>query len=43
MEKKIPGQFIKGFFEKSVSKLPDFEDLKKKNSPLKLPNVVNRC
>jgi hypothetical protein len=26
MEKKIPGQFIKGFFEKSVSKLPDFED-----------------
>jgi hypothetical protein len=24
--KKNQGQFLKGFFEKSVSKLPDFED-----------------
>jgi hypothetical protein len=25
--KKNPGQFLKGFFEKSVSNLPDFEEI----------------
>jgi hypothetical protein len=34
-----PGQFLKGFFEKSVSKLPDFEDY----YFFELPNLVNRC